>query len=195
MNIGPRGGMYRLRGTCASRGRERWGDENIEESDQETVNVETLSNIEETETSVKLQMDVAGFQLNQISVKLERVAVLAVSGARTNNFGHTIRFSHRFALDETSVDMNHLTASLSGGVLTISIPKKEREDESPREIPIMSTEPQREIADESMVLPTTSEKMNDEEEAIAVAMEELSVAGTVNDANQVRERENQKSEN
>ena len=116
------------------------GDWHAGRSNQDTVYVETPSAIEETGTKVNLQMDVAGFRLDQIHVKLEcGGTILSVHGERTNDFGHSIKFHQRFVICEMNLDTNQLTANLSGGLLTISIPLREDESARYRIIPITAS--------------------------------------------------------
>jgi HSP20 family molecular chaperone IbpA len=125
-----------------------------------TTSVSPRYDIIESDSNIQLAIDVPGVEMDNISILLDDQAkVLTVSGSRaqstTSRFGTDERddrsdlptssrtFSQKFVLKNPTIDINHISASLENGVLTVTLPKISPEetvkDKNVRQIPIMST--------------------------------------------------------
>lgn len=96
---------------------------------------------QETEDEATISMDVSGFTVDQLQVRLEEEQggdlsrpILVVSGTRQNSLGDRFQIHRRFLLDRQNLGDNlhkiAISASFSkDGVLTIRVPKKKKKDE------------------------------------------------------------------
>ncbi|KAG7360990.1 Hsp20/alpha crystallin family protein [Nitzschia inconspicua] len=96
----------------------------------------------ETEDEATISMDVSGFSVDQLQVRLEEEQgdssttrpILIVSGARENSLGDKFEIHRRFLLDQKNLAKNiqevEIQAHFSNdSVLTIRVPKKKQEPE------------------------------------------------------------------
>jgi HSP20 family molecular chaperone IbpA len=114
-----------------------------EECGVNTILERTPVHREEVEESATISMDVSGFALDQLQVRLEEEEekgtksgrgrpILTVQGDRTNILGDKFKIHRRFLLDRDNLaDINlqelAISANLSKqGILTICVPKKKR---------------------------------------------------------------------
>ncbi|KAG7356879.1 Hsp20/alpha crystallin family protein [Nitzschia inconspicua] len=96
----------------------------------------------ETEDEATISMDVSGFSIDQLQVRLEEEQgdssttrpILIVSGSRENSLGDKFEIHRRFLLDQKNLAKNiqevEIQAHFSNdSVLTIRVPKKKQEPE------------------------------------------------------------------
>lgn len=91
---------------------------------------------DETSEKTSLSLDVAGFQLGQLTIEIDD-HVLTISGERTNKLGDTFVTQRRFALQRGIYDEDNVSATLEDGVLEVTIAKKPLQQR--RKIPITVT--------------------------------------------------------
>jgi hypothetical protein len=91
---------------------------------------------DETSEKTSLALDVAGFQLGQLTIEIDD-HVLTISGERTNKLGDTFVTQRRFALQRDIYDEDNVSATLEDGVLEVTIAKKPLQQR--RKIPITVT--------------------------------------------------------
>mmetsp|Transcript_2352 Transcript_2352/g.3695 ORF Transcript_2352/g.3695 Transcript_2352/m.3695 type:complete len:174 (+) Transcript_2352:176-697(+) len=80
--------------------------------------------INETKGSVELSLDIPGVEGKDLNVAVED-GVLRVSGER-KTAGKESKFGRSFTVDNTSVDISAIKANLDAGVLTLTVPKREK---------------------------------------------------------------------
>jgi HSP20 family protein len=80
--------------------------------------------VHETENAVQLSVDVPGVKSSDLKVEVED-NVLRVTGER-KTAGSESRFVRSFAIDRESIDPSHVKANLDCGVLTLTVPKREK---------------------------------------------------------------------
>jgi HSP20 family molecular chaperone IbpA len=114
-----------------------------ETSEENTILERTPVHREETDEFATISMDVSGFALSQLNVRLEEEEqmtttgqsnrpILTVDGERTNLLGDKFQIHRRFLLDRDNLADGNLqdlaiSANLSKeGILTIRVPKKEK---------------------------------------------------------------------
>lgn len=83
--------------------------------------------ISEDDEKMELSFDLPGVSAENVSLEIqEEGKVLKMSGSREyKQNGETIKseFGQMFAIDPTSLNIEHISANLSAGVLTLSAPK------------------------------------------------------------------------
>jgi HSP20 family molecular chaperone IbpA len=103
--------------------------------------------ISSNDKSMQIALEVPGFKLDDIKVTLDTKAnVLSVEGLHTSSHeedGTSVQqdfrrfFAHQFALHESFLDNERMTANLKNGLLTITIAKDlESIDRNTRIIPV-----------------------------------------------------------
>merc|ERR1712038_773543 len=101
--------------------------------------------ISNDETQFQILLDLPGVQAEDVSLELKDGGSLQISASRnTRQQGRmsSYNFAQTFTLDESVVDVENISATLSQGVLTISAPKLDksaRQDEVTK-IPVMKKE-------------------------------------------------------
>ena len=97
-------------------------------------------NVDEDNDIFTVSIDVPGFQKDDLQITLDEDSTLSVFGKRVHNKNQIVEFKRKFSLDPSKLklsDMTDVNADLSLGVLTIKVPKKEKEPA--RIIPIVDT--------------------------------------------------------
>ena len=97
-------------------------------------------NVDEDNDFFTVSIDVPGFQKDDLQITLDEDSTLSVFGKRVHNKNQIVEFKRKFSLDPSKLklsDMTDVNADLSLGVLTIKVPKKEKEPA--RIIPIVDT--------------------------------------------------------
>jgi len=90
---------------------------------------------EEDYKEIRIFLDVPGIGKDHMKITVDDDEnILNISGKRSDRSGEEPTFTRRFALHKLHMDSSKLTAELKNGVLSLSIPKKERPE--PREIRI-----------------------------------------------------------
>jgi HSP20 family protein len=107
-------------------------------------------NITHDEKCVQIAIDLPGVRMDDVSVELtDDESVLHVYGGRKTEVDgrvHELTFDKRFTLGD-EIDKENMTANLESGVLTVTAPKVEVEDEAHvdhekiRKIPLTSFDP------------------------------------------------------
>jgi HSP20 family molecular chaperone IbpA len=128
-----------------------WPQANFED----LKNPEQSQHIRETGDSVELSLDVPGVKAQDLKVQVED-GVLRVSGER-KTAGCQSKFDRSFAVDSNAVNISAVKANLDAGVLTLTVPKREKA--APKSIAI-TEEPAKEVL---MVTDTTEEEATSEE--------------------------------
>lgn len=91
---------------------------------------------QETEKAATIALDVAGFALEDIQVRMEDF-VVSIDAKRVNKLGDTYVIRRRFRVDKSNVLEDEVRASLTDGILEVVVPKKAKV--GPRSIPISTT--------------------------------------------------------
>jgi HSP20 family protein len=128
--------------------------------------------ITDNETQVQIAMDVPGVKMEDIDVSLED-NVLTIRGQRdvtarsesnddalpsSSSASMTKKFSQSFSLNDPTIVVEKITASLENGVLVVAAPKDiKRIEENIRKIPITSTT----LKDEVKTMTKTTNAMDD----------------------------------
>ena len=86
--------------------------------------IDVPMHIEQNEDAIILQLDVPGFNGNDLNVVFEN-GVLSIAGTRCNKFGYSAKFARRFPLEDSRIQTENISADLSDCVLTITFPKKQ----------------------------------------------------------------------
>lgn len=124
--------------------------------------------ISNDETQFQILLDLPGVQAEDVSLELKDGKSLQVSASRnTRQQGRmsSYNFAQTFTLDESVVDVENISASLSQGVLTISAPKLDkstRQEDEVTKIPVMK----KEDAEDKIDIPpsTSSPQVHDQKE-------------------------------
>jgi HSP20 family molecular chaperone IbpA len=131
----------------------------------------------ETEEEATISLDVSGFTVDQLQVRLEEEPsasgrparpILIVSGERQNTLGDHFKIHRRFLLDRENLDSNIKDIAISAnfsndGVLTIRVPKKKKVPEKEPEKISRTIVVQQQVAN-SKDEPKASEKESDKTE-------------------------------
>ncbi|GKY99306.1 hypothetical protein MPSEU_000885700 [Mayamaea pseudoterrestris] len=104
--------------------------------------------IEDTKDKYTISFDVPGVKIQDVKLQVKD-SVLHVTAERKAGETTIAKFSQHFALDESLIDSDKLSARLTDGVLTISAPKKE--EPAPQVISVTSSEPT-DINEDGLVL-------------------------------------------
>lgn len=100
--------------------------------------------IHSTDSSFTLAVDVPGVQASDMNVNLEENGrILHLSGGRKivkDNEMQETKFSKRFTIGD-DIDTSQISANLNAGVLTITAPKKAKEEPKAITIPITENAP------------------------------------------------------
>lgn len=87
------------------------------------------SHFSECDDRIQLSVDLPGVKASDLDVKVEN-GVLTIAGTRKivlEGGGYKrFRFEKNFSIDADSVDVAHMTANLSSGVLVLKAPKQKR---------------------------------------------------------------------
>jgi HSP20 family protein len=136
--------------------------------------------ITDNETQVQIAMDVPGVKMEDIDVSLED-NVLTIRGQRdvtarsesnddalsSSSSSMTKKFSQSFSLNDPTIVVEKITASLENGVLVVAAPKDiKRIEENIRKIPITTTSLKDELASTTT---TTNAKVMDDSAGVNVA--------------------------
>lgn len=124
--------------------------------------------ISNDETQFQILLDLPGVQAEDVSLELKDGKSLQISASRnTRQQGRmsSYNFAQTFTLDESVVDVENISASLSQGVLTISAPKLDkstRQEDEVTKIPVMK----KEDAEDKIDIPpsTSSPQVHDQKE-------------------------------
>ena len=122
--------------------------ENRENEEQETkekspekTRITPPYNLDEENEFFTVSIDVPGFRKDDLQITLDEGSTLSVFGKRVDSKNQIVEFKLKFSLDPSKLklsdNMSDMSADLSLGVLTIKVPKKEKE--AARIIPIVDT--------------------------------------------------------
>lgn len=96
------------------------------------------AHVNESDDNFSLVMDLPGVKSDKLTVQVDG-STLSIAADRPTANGSIVAYRQRFALDEDTVDADNLKASLSDGVLSVQVPKKE--EAKPIEVPVIEGEP------------------------------------------------------
>jgi HSP20 family protein len=88
----------------------------------------------ESDSQFTLTMDLPGVKSDMLTVQVAD-GLLTVSADRPTANGSVVAYRQSYAVDENTVDVGEVKASLADGVLTLTLPKKE--EAKPIEVPVM----------------------------------------------------------
>lgn len=111
--------------------------------------------ITDTDKQVQIVMDVPGVEKDNLDISIQEsdystTPVISISGHRESkddSSTFSYKFSQSFSLP-AEIDVEHLTADLTNGVLTVTAPKDaKRLEASVRKIPITADQPQQKLTE------------------------------------------------
>merc|ERR1712107_464768 len=86
-----------------------------------------LMHYEDSAKEAKVSFDVAGFTDADINIQLEKEEdhrVVHITGERTNALGDVFNFDRKFRLNEKTVDVDRIDATIEDGILEVVVQKK-----------------------------------------------------------------------
>jgi HSP20 family protein len=135
--------------------------------------------ISNAEDKLMIAMDVPGVKTEDVDVSVEG-NVLTIRGSRkaaTDDSSYTSKFTQSFSLDPV-VDLEHISANLADGVLTVTAPKDlKRLEQSVKSIPITQSDTPAMLSG----TPETKEDVPVKEEANTETNEEVKVEAKTED--------------
>lgn len=92
--------------------------------------------VSEDKSNYTLTLDLPGVKTSDAQVEMLDGGILRIKTERTT--GEDIKSIHHFAFDETTIDTSNIQANLQDGVLSITIPKKEKVMPKPIDVTVTS---------------------------------------------------------
>jgi HSP20 family protein len=106
-------------------------------NDNKTVHRSIDTNATESDDQFVLTMDLPGVKADTLAMQVAS-GVLSISADRPTANGSVVAYRQRFTFDEDSVNAEKIKATLTDGVLTLVLPKKE--EAKPIEVPVQEGE-------------------------------------------------------
>ena len=116
------------------------------QSNEAQLTYKPAANVSEDENKYNIELALPGFSKEEVSIKFEEEVLTVTAGHQPkedvkgpkytwNEFGFKSKYERSFQLPET-VDADNITAAFENGILNISLPKKEVQPSTVKEITI-----------------------------------------------------------
>merc|ERR1719282_1347544 len=79
---------------------------------------------EDTSDAAKVCLDVAGFKVDDIDVKVDEDHIVSITAERRNRLGDVFKIHRRFRLDKNVADLENIDANITDGILEVVVKKK-----------------------------------------------------------------------